>query len=78
MTPFDGKRQSRFRGRPGDTEDEASNVRGAGSVIRVHGGGNPCERGLSEAASRGAPVAQDRPEIAAVTHELGSAITDWS
>ncbi len=48
------------------------------SVVRVHGGGDPCECGVSNAASRGAPVAQDRPEIAAVTHELGPAVTDWS
>jgi hypothetical protein len=50
----------------------------SGSVVRVHGDGDLCERFLSDAASRGAPVAQDRPEIVTATHELRPAVTHWS
>jgi hypothetical protein len=55
-----------------------ANLKRVGSVVRVHGDGNPCERGLSDAAGHGAPVAQNRAEKAAVTDELGPAVTDRS
>jgi hypothetical protein len=44
----------------------------------VRDGRDLFECALGDATSCFAPVAQDRPEIATVTNEFGSAVTDWS
>lgn len=50
------------------------------SALRAgtHGAGDLDEGSLSDAARRGAPIAQDGPGGAAVAHQLGPALPDGS